>query len=104
MPVWALHVACAEAWHLFAPHGWFVTDSIPHATTIAYTLDNAESQGFHLTPEGSPKEWTHVLAFARDLALHAANQIASGADASPWEVYAADAVHMVNTAAVAPLQ
>jgi hypothetical protein len=103
VPIWALHVACAQAWKLFAPTNWFVADSIPHATTIAYTLDNAESQGFHLTPEGLPRQWTHVLSFAHDLAMHAASQIAIGADASPWEVYALDAVHMANAAAVAPL-
>jgi hypothetical protein len=103
VPLWALHMLCGAALRLFAAHGWFVTDSAPHPTTLAYTLDNAESQGFPLDATGGNRHWTSMLTFAADLAAHAQRKIAAGDDASPWELYHDDAIHFVNAAATPPL-
>ena len=101
VPHWALMMACAFAYHGELAHDLFALDAFVHATTMAYTLDNAHADGFFQDADGADRVWPTLAVFARDLGLFADKRRAE-ADATPYELYDGDFVDLSAPALVGP--
>jgi hypothetical protein len=101
VPHWYLVAACERAYHSRLATDAFAVDAFMHATTMAYTLDNAATHNFHRNAQGELRTWPTVEAFAVALGAFADDR-RSGADESPWVVYDGDHIEVAQPALVAP--
>ena len=94
VPLWRPAMVVSEAMVnglMTPPDEMLVLSGIMHAQTLAYTLDNAGTQGFGVGMGGTVSE----LALAHALGKHA-KPLWTGPHVSPWTVYDDDWVAVDN--------
>lgn len=101
VPVWWFIKISESAFYISADNldsEAFAADLAIHAQTLAYNLDAARNENWHLQDDGEPKSWLTPEAFAHDFGKWAQQRQALGVDVAPVTVYDDDTIDISNEA------